>query len=318
MGHDPRTMVRSPIAPRLESDLMRDASLGFEAQAECGFIRCIEHGFPTPLARWHYHDEFELQLIVATHGRAFVGDYIGNFEPGHLVLTGPRLPHNWISTNAPASGAGVSRLVIQFRDAPLRRGMDAFPELGDLGPLLDRSRHGIEFFGVSALAQRQFQRIRHSSGLRRFIEFAALLCDLSSCTEYRLLSTVQIESRDDDPSMERLNKVIEYVGERYGESIEMNEIYALTGMSQSTFSRHFSRATGSTFTDFVNRYRVSKACELLMHTDHYIAKIGFDVGFNNLANFNRRFAEVKGMTPSEFRRQGALRFGSSSARALAA
>jgi hypothetical protein len=33
------------------------------------------------------------------------------------------------------------------------------------------------------------------------------------------------------------------------------------------------------------------------------------VGFNNVANFNRRFLEIKGMTPSEFRRQADRRFG---------
>jgi AraC-like DNA-binding protein len=34
------------------------------------------------------------------------------------------------------------------------------------------------------------------------------------------------------------------------------------------------------------------------------------VGFNNVANFNRRFLEIKGMTPSEFRKQADTRFGS--------
>jgi AraC-like DNA-binding protein len=33
------------------------------------------------------------------------------------------------------------------------------------------------------------------------------------------------------------------------------------------------------------------------------------VGFNNIANFNRRFLEIKGMTPREYRRQVASRFG---------
>ena len=35
----------------------------------------------------------------------------------------------------------------------------------------------------------------------------------------------------------------------------------------------------------------------------------YEVGFNNVANFNRRFLEVKGLTPSEFRRQAGQRFG---------
>jgi AraC-like DNA-binding protein len=46
-----------------------------------------------------------------------------------------------------------------------------------------------------------------------------------------------------------------------------------------------------------------------METDQYVSTIGYNVGFNNIANFNRRFMEVKGMTPSEFRREGLIRYG---------
>jgi AraC-like DNA-binding protein len=55
--------------------------------------------------------------------------------------------------------------------------------------------------------------------------------------------------------------------------------------------------------------RINSACHLLMQTDHYVTDICYQVGFNNVANFNRRFLEIKGMTPKEFRRQGEARFG---------
>ena len=83
-------------------------------------------------------------------------------------------------------------------------------------------------------------------------------------------------------------------------------------MTESRFSRFFRRATGNTFTDFVNLVRVNRACQLLMETERYITHIAYDVGFNNMANFNRRFLDINGMTPSEFRKQGAGRFGKTS------
>ena len=82
----------------------------------------------------------------------------------------------------------------------------------------------------------------------------------------------------------------------------------LWSRSESRFSRYFRRSTGNTFTDFVNRVRVNKACQLLLETDKYISTICYEVGFNNVANFNRRFSEFRGMTPSEFRKTGKLRY----------
>jgi AraC-like DNA-binding protein len=54
--------------------------------------------------------------------------------------------------------------------------------------------------------------------------------------------------------------------------------------------------------------RVNRACHLLMETDRLVTHVCYEVGFNNVANFNRRFLEIKGMTPSEFRRQSDHRF----------
>src|SRR5919199_706716 len=59
------------------------------------------HGYPFRTIRWHFHPEYEIHLVTETSGRSFIGDYIGVFEPGNLVLTGPYLPHNWISDIPP-------------------------------------------------------------------------------------------------------------------------------------------------------------------------------------------------------------------------
>ena len=55
--------------------------------------------------------------------------------------------------------------------------------------------------------------------------------------------------------------------------------------------------------------RINRACQLLMESDRLITDICYVVGFNNVANFNRRFLDIKGMTPREYRRQGESRFG---------
>lgn len=295
--------------PELELDASRMPSLGYEAAEDVGFIRCLDHGFPTPLARWHYHDEYELHLIVATSGKAFVGDWIGQFQPGHLVLTGPRLPHNWISLDVPEGGVQLRDRVVQFPHEPITRACASLPELAEVLPLLERARNGIEFFGLSDRARDYFERIKGSRGLERFSAFCQFLADLSRCTDYRLLSSVQLQSSDDEISLEQVNRIVNQLTGNVAQAPSLGEFAAQLGMTESRFSRFFRRATGNNYIDFVNRVRISRACLLLMDSNRYITHICYDVGFNNVANFNRRFLEIKGMTPSEFRRQAHRRFG---------
>jgi AraC-like DNA-binding protein len=304
----PRHLPRQ-IKPELENDISRSPSLGYEPADETGIIRCIEHGFPTPLARWHYHDEYELHLIVATSGKAFIGDWIGQFQPGHLVLTGPRLPHNWMSTDLPETGVAVRDLVIQFPHEPVAQVADSVPEFAEVLAMLERARHGIEFFGLAERAHEHWQHVKSTRGVHRFAAFCTFLADLATSTDYRLLSSVQLQGVDDDRSLAQIDSVVQRITNNLSQTLSAADIAAELGMTESRFSRFFRRATGNTFTDFVNRVRISRACQLLMESDSLITDICYVVGFNNVANFNRRFLDIKGMTPREYRRQGESRFG---------
>lgn len=299
------------LKPELEHDYVRSPNLGYETPDESGFIRCLSHGFPTPLARWHYHDEYELHLITSTSGKVFVGDWIGHFQPGHVVMTGPRLPHNWISTDVPAGGVDQRDLVIQFLHDPIAKGSQHIPELREVLPLLERAKHGIEFFGIFPQAVAQWQRVKSHQGLVRLGAFCELMSELARCTDYRLLSSTQMQSTDSDTQLDQINAILSRISENLSEPVSAADMARELDMSESAFSRYFRRATGNTFTDFVNHVRVSRACQLLMESDLLINHIGYQVGFNNLANFNRRFLEIKGVTPSDYRRQAGSRFGSS-------
>jgi AraC-like DNA-binding protein len=306
-GRDPpRPRQRQP---ELEQEFARSPSLGYEPPTETGLVRCIAHGFPTPLARWHFHDEYELHLITATAGKAFVGDWIGPFQPGHLVLCGPRLPHNWISMDVPEGGVAERDLVIQFNHQPIAHAAEEIPELAEVMALLERARLGVEFFGLGERAQQHFHAVKAARGIQRLAAFMAYLSDLARCTDFRLLSSVQMQGEDNDAGTDQVNALVNRIARDFALPLSAADLAAELGMTESRFSRFFRRATGNTFTDFVNRIRVNRACQLLMDTDRLVTHICYEVGFNNIANFNRRFLEIKGVTPSEFRREASRRFG---------
>ena len=57
-----------------------------------------------------------------------------------------------------------------------------------------------------------------------------------------------------------------------------------------------------TFVEYLNTIRIGHVCKLLADSDENVVNIAYECGFNNLANFNRQFKRLKGMSPSEYRR----------------
>lgn len=303
-------LVRRTYGPTLENEAERTLFQGFEPVSSCGVVRCLSHGFPTILNRWHFHPEYELHLIVATRGRAFVGDYIGMYEPGHLVLTGPGLPHNWLVDDLPAGGIHDHiHKVLQFRDEPLRDAAKILDAIDDVFPMLDKARFGIEFFGISKLAERRFEEIRGSNGLKRLSGFLAYLAELAQQKDFRLLSESSVQGMQDAYTKEA-SAIIEFVAKNALDDISLGDVARKFGISEKYFSKHFKRSTGTSFIDFVLRLRINRACQLLSDTSMYVSTICNEVGFNNVANFNRQFSKIKGMTPSDFRKKSGDRFGS--------
>ena len=266
-------------------------------------INAFWHGFPSPLVRWHFHHEFELHLIVASEGRVFVGDHVGRFSPGHLVLIGPRLPHNWISQIQTEETVKMRDGVIQFRENLVRSMAAVAPELNHVLPMLERAHHGIEFrAGLCAEAMNWFEDLISSEGVGRIGLLFEILERLSREDDYKMLSTAPLNPARSDAPVRKIERAISHIKQHHDSSIKLESVAELIGMSNNSFSSYFSKATGNSFSDFLNAIRISHACNLLSTTDKQITDICHTVGFNNVANFNRRFRVIKGMTPREYRK----------------
>ena len=99
-----------------------------------------------------------------------------------------------------------------------------------------------------------------------------------------------------------INKALAFIDAHLGDPFTEGDLAAIAGLGPSAFSRSFRRHTGMALVQYVNRLRVTLACQLLMRDEAMpITEIAFAAGFNNLSNFNRRFLAQKGMPPSRFR-----------------
>ncbi len=265
-------------------------------------IRYLEHGWPTELCRWHSHSEYELHLVLATRGRAFVGDYIGEFRPGSLFLTGPDLPHNWVTDDVTRDPVPMRDMLVQFSQDSLDRLVQAFPEFDDLSAMWELARSGIEFVGFNpTFARGHFEAIRDTRGVDRIVAFLRFLVRVNEHAEKRTLSVVNFSRHGSGGGHARIAEVVDHITDNFADGISLEAAAGIAGMSPTAFSRNFRKVTGNGFVEFVNRLRIGQACTMLYATDQRVSSICYDVGFQNLANFNRHFLKMKKMTPTAYR-----------------
>ena len=265
-------------------------------------IRFLEHGWPSDLCRWHAHEEYELHLIVETRGKAFVGDYIGDFKSGDLFMTGPNLPHNWITDQVWSNPLDVRDMLIQFSHDSVEKLAEGFPEFSQVLQMLQLAQSGIYFEGFnSTFARGHMESIRDNRGAERILAFVRFLVRLNEHAEKKTLSSAKLIQPEGGSKQARIAQVVDHITKNFYEGFTVAQAAEMANMTEITFSRNFLAVTGHSFIDFLNRIRIGQACGMLYASDDQITSIAQEAGFKNLANFNRHFLKVRGMTPSEYR-----------------
>ena len=265
-------------------------------------IRYLQHGWPNDLCRWHAHEEYELHLITETRGKAFVGDHIGDFKAGDLFMTGPNLPHNWVTDKIWSKPVSTRDMLVQFSHKSVEKLAEGFPEFSQVLQLLQLAQSGIIFEGFNpTFARGHMEAIRDNKGAERILSFVRFLVRLNEHAEKKTLSVAKLIQPQGGSKHARIAEVVDYIVKEFSEALSVSEAAKMANMTEITFSRNFQTVTGHSFVEFLNRIRIGEACGMLYASDDQIIMISQAAGFKNLANFNRRFLKVKGMTPSEYR-----------------
>ena len=259
------------------------------------------HGYPFRTVRWHFHPEYELHLVTATQGDRYVGDDIGPFRSGDLVLCGPNLPHNWISDLPEGETVDERCLVLQFTGSFIDSCIATFPELRFLQPLLSEAYRGVRFEkGLADRVEPLMRDLLGAAGFGRVILFMQIL-DTIGHADRAPLASIGFQPNPSAYLSSAMNLVLQHIGRNFTHDLVEADLAKLARQSISTFSRSFRRHTGMTFVQYVNALRIELACQHLSQADLTVTDICYEVGFNNVSNFNRQFLALKGMPPSKFR-----------------
>jgi len=98
-----------------------------------------------------------------------------------------------------------------------------------------------------------------------------------------------------------VERVITSARERLCEPISLRDMSRVAYISTFHFNRVFHQITGLPPAKFISAMRLDEAKRLLLNTDRSITDISFEVGYNSLSTFTRRFTQRVGLGPREFR-----------------
>ncbi len=99
-----------------------------------------------------------------------------------------------------------------------------------------------------------------------------------------------------------VNVAINYIIQHYQEDLSIDQICAQVGFTKTYFCKVFKDITGETIHQYVNKYRINQAKNLLSYSKLSITLIAAEVGFSSAQTFSRAFKEVVRMSPGEYRR----------------
>lgn len=250
--------------------------------------------------KYHYHPEFEIVCVLKGAGTRHVGNHFSNYENGDLVLIGPNVPHAGFGLN---SHGLHEEIVIQIKEEVLQQSLTSRPEMMPVVALLDKSKYGICFKG-SAKEQltKKLQRILKLNAFERLIELMEVFYNMSLTNEYELLNPSTVLSQLTRKNNGRLQDILAYVEKHYNEDIDVKKAASIANLSVPSFCNYFKKLMSFTFTDFINQYRIHKAC-LMMKQEKTIAEISFACGFNNVAYFNKVFKAIMNKTPTQYKKE---------------
>lgn len=247
----------------------------------------------------HQHAEIQISYIVKGRGALIVGDAINEYRENDILVIGGYLPHVFKSDTSASTESLMYTLFFDKKSF----GRDFF-DIQDLSSSKDfftRAEFGMKILSNTSKIKTIFEALSQQNKME---QIASLLMVISSITKARsqpLSSFVYRKTYSDDEG-KRLGEVFKYTMERFQTPISLDEIAGVAHMSKNAFCRYFKKRTNKTFFQFLIEIRIENACkQLLNNPDHSVFTLAEACGFRNVAHFNRKFKEIKGLTPSQYR-----------------
>ena len=244
----------------------------------------------------HYHEEIELLFVLKGGKRMVVDGTSYEAGEGDVIFVNSGVPHTVYSTEEP-----LATFLIQFKEKSFveTEGSQIISSSTRLKSLSEAAVAVIknkELF-ASALAILNESR---GKGVAYDVFIRSEIYKMLGCL-YREKYLVAPDSARSSREAEKISPILSYISKNYSEDITLEGASAILSFDPSYFCRIFKRATGASFTEYLNFVRISNAEKLLTKTNKSILEISEAVGFSSVSYFNRIFKKYKSCSPRYYR-----------------
>jgi len=232
----------------------------------------------------------------------------------HKFATGCGLVHRYGQS---ADLTGVRARIEKLRDAsPLRTLLSPMKQkeyaayLDALEPSLTAGRKAAEvhlyrflqWVGTSLYDDGQNEKTLLMNATEKLESSDTLLEMLDLVSVY--FDDIVEETRNRLHMSSEITKALQYIKGHYKENISLQAVADHVNLSFSYLSYLFKKELQITFIDYLNRYRIERAKELMAGTQMKSYDIAVEVGFSpEYTYFSKVFKKVTGLNPNEYRRQ---------------
>ncbi|AMO21270.1 AraC family transcriptional regulator [Flavobacterium columnare] len=250
----------------------------------------------------HQHEEIQISYIEKGEGTIIVGDTISEYNAGDIIVFGSNLPHVFKSEINKEEELSLVHSIF-FDDTVIKESLQVLPESTQILNFFEDTRNGYKVLSKKEKIYSIILDLSTAKDTTKFIKFLQLLNKLT-VSKKKSLSSFRYNKDITDSEGKRMQVVYEFVMNNFDKKISLEEIANIANMTKNAFCRYFKVRTNKTFFQFLIELRIEKASRILTSNHEIsIVEIAELTGFNNISNFNRKFKEIKKISPMNYRKR---------------
>lgn len=251
--------------------------------------------------RWHFHKEIEIIVLLEGRYGFYINEDLRMMDKGDVLLIGPNELHR--DSNIDYASCLVFQFDVQeqlehsglpyyrfFAESPL-----PLSRLNYIFREQPEARNSVAESVKTIYKESESKKEGYEIAIS--IEIKKIILTLLRADTERLVPTRE------NADVLRLKPVLDYIENRIGDKLQVEEACKLANMSYHYFVKYFKKAMGVSFVDYVTLKKINRSERLLLTKDMSISQIGEEVGMSNMAHFYKMFRKFKGCSPNEFRKK---------------